>query len=424
MKILFFSHYFPPEVNAPATRTYEHCRRWARAGNEVTVVTCVPNCPGGVAYTGYRNRFRRQVEDVDGVRVVRIWTYLAPNAGTVRRVANYLSYQVSAVWAALRLPQPDVVIATSPQFFCGWAGVWASRLKQAPLVLEIRDVWPESITTVGAMRRGAAIRFLEWLERRMYLAARRIVTVGSGYQAHVVNRAPETRERTSVITNGVDAEQYVPQPPNAAFLQHYGLSGRFVCSYVGTIGMAHGLDVVVRTAQRLKRLGRDEIAFLLVGDGANRAALTKLAQDEGVADRVVFTGRLDKHEMPTVLASSDCCLVHLRGTELFGTVIPSKIFETMAMERAIIMGVKGEAREIVLAAQAGVPMEPDSDEELAAIVTRMADDRAATAAMGRRGRWYVLQHYNRDQLAAEYLDLLNSITTEPRTSTLLTGAQP
>ena len=159
MKIVFFSHYFPPEVNAPATRTHEHCRRWAQAGHEVTVVTCVPNCPDGVVYTGYRNCFRRQVEVVDGIRVIRIWTFLSPNSGSVRRIANYLSYQLSATWASLRLPRPDVVIATSPQFFCGWAGVWVSRLKRVPLVLEIRDVWPESITAVGAMRPGAAIRY-------------------------------------------------------------------------------------------------------------------------------------------------------------------------------------------------------------------------------------------------------------------------
>jgi glycosyltransferase involved in cell wall biosynthesis len=409
MRILFFSHYFPPEVNAPATRTFEHCRRWVRAGHDVTVVTCVPNCPDGVVYRGYRNRIRRQVEEIDGVRVVRVWTYVAPNSGTVRRIANYVSYQASATWAALRLEQPDVIIATSPQFFCGWAGVWASRFKRVPLVLEIRDVWPESIAAVGAMRRGLGIRYLEWLERRMYLAAQQIVTVGTGYRDHVLRRAPETTARTCVITNGVDGDLYVPQEPNPAFLERYGLSGKFVCSYVGTIGMAHGLDVVLRSARRLKEAGRDDIVFLLVGDGARRAALEEQAREDGLADRVVFTGRLAKDEMPTVLASSDACLVHLRGTELFGTVIPSKIFETMAMERPIIMGVKGPARQIVMDAGAGMPMEPDSDEELSRIIRQLADNRAGTVAMGRRGRAYVLEHYNRDRLAGEYLELLESL---------------
>jgi colanic acid biosynthesis glycosyl transferase WcaI len=189
VRILFLTHYFPPEVNAPATRTFEHCVRWARAGHDVTVVTCAPNCPGGVVYPGFRNAWRPQVEWVEGVRVVRVWTYLAPNAGTVRRILNYLSYMASAVLASLRLPRPDVVIATSPQFFCGWAGVLVARMKRRPLVLEIRDIWPESIRAVGAIRRRPLLRLLEKLERRMYLAADHVVTVGQGYRERILQRA-------------------------------------------------------------------------------------------------------------------------------------------------------------------------------------------------------------------------------------------
>ncbi|MEM8943677.1 MAG: glycosyltransferase family 4 protein [Planctomycetota bacterium] len=410
MKILFFSHYFPPEVNAPASRTYEHCRRWATAGHDVTVVTCVPNCPDGVAFDGYRNRLRPQVEIVDGIRVVRVWTFLAPNARSNRRIANYFSYCLSAIWSALWLQRPDIVVATSPQFFCGWAGVWVSRLKHVPFVLEIRDIWPESIAAVGAMRNGKRVRFLKWLEQRMYRAADHIVAVGTGYRDQISPKVPEMREQISVIPNGVDGEQYPPQPPNDAFLQRYGLLDKFVCSYVGTTGMAHGLDVVVRAAKRLRQHGREDIAFMIVGDGATRPALEAQIAAEGLEDYVVLTGRLPKHQMATVLASSDCCLIHLRGTELFATVIPSKIFETMAMQRPMIMGVRGPAREIVMEAGAGTPMTPESDEELFEIVTGLADDRDAVAEMGLDARRFVLEHYNRDDLAAEYLKLLQRVT--------------
>lgn len=410
MKILFFSHYFPPEVNAPASRTYEHCRRWATAGHDVTVVTCVPNCPDGVAFDGYRNRLRPQVEIVDGIRVVRVWTFLAPNARSNRRIANYFSYCLSAIWSALWLQRPDIVVATSPQFFCGWAGVWVSRLKRVPFVLEIRDIWPESIAAVGAMRNGKRVRFLKWLEQRMYRAADHIVAVGTGYRDQISPKVPEMREQISVIPNGVDGEQYPPQPPNDAFLQRYGLLDKFVCSYVGTTGMAHGLDVVVRAAKRLRQHGREDIAFMIVGDGATRPALEAQIAAEGLEDYVVLTGRLPKHQMATVLASSDCCLIHLRGTELFATVIPSKIFETMAMQRPMIMGVRGPAREIVMEAGAGTPMTPESDEELFEIVTGLADDRDAVAEMGLDARRFVLEHYNRDDLAAEYLKLLQRVT--------------
>jgi glycosyltransferase involved in cell wall biosynthesis len=402
MKLLFLTHYYPPESNAPASRTYEHCVRWAREGHDVTVVTCVPNCPAGVVFDGYRNRIRRQVEVVDGVRVVRVWTWVAPNAGTVRRIANYVSYMISAIVAAVRLPRPDVVVATSPQFFCGWAGVWVSRLKRAPLVLEVRDIWPESIGTVGAIRNRFILRFLEWLERRLYRSADHIVAVGEGYKARILERV-DIPDLISVVTNGVDVEQFVPQPPDEQFLRENGLDGKFICSYIGTIGMAHGLEVTIEAARILKSRGRDDVRFCLVGDGAQRQQLQDMAQRAGVEDVIVFTGRQPKDRMPAILASSDACLIHLRACELFGSVIPSKIFETMAMGRPIIMGVRGEARQIVAAAQAGLDMEPESAESLVACVLRLADGVDLRARLGISARSFVEQYYNRDDLARRML---------------------
>jgi glycosyltransferase involved in cell wall biosynthesis len=409
LKILFYCHYFPPEVNAPATRTYEHCRRWVELGHDVTVVTCAPNCPDGVVFEGYKNRIFRQIEMVDGIRVVRVWTYVAANSGTIPRIANYVSYQISAMVATLRLARPDIVIATSPQFFCGWAGVWASRMKRCHFLLEIRDIWPESIAAVGAMKKGLATRFLEWLEIRMYRSATHIVAVGTGYRDKVLEKVPDMEGKITVITNGVDAGLYIPAEPDQDFLSKHGFSGKFVCSYVGTIGMAHGLAVVVKAAKELKKIQRTDIVFLIVGDGAEREKLQQMAKDEGVADLIAFTGLLGKQDMPKVLASSDCCLVHLRGTELFGTVIPSKIFETMAMQRPIIMGVKGPAREIVQSAGGGVAMEPDNELELASRLIELADNPEKTRQMGKGAREYVMTHFNRDGLASRFESLLREI---------------
>lgn len=408
MKILFFCHYFPPEVNAPASRTYEHAVRWVRAGHDVTVVTCAPNCPDGVVFAGYQNRLRSQTEMIDGIRVVRVWTWIAPNKGTVLRILNYTSYMVSAVWSALWLPRPDVVVSTSPQFFCGWAGVWYHWLKRVPFVLEIRDIWPESIAAVGAMKKGLATRFLEWLERRMYLAADRIVTVGHGYKEQIAAKVP-VGDRTSVVMNGVDAQLFAPQPHDEEFLQKWNLAGKFVCSYVGTIGMAHGLEVVVRAARTLQEQGRTDIAFLIVGDGARRAELERLAAQESVQSLVIFTGRMSRDQMPTVLASSDASLVHLRKTELFETVVPSKIFETMAMGRPIIMGVRGESREIVKAAGAAVEMEPESETDLVNALLQLADDPPFRESLSRSAREYVLEHYDRNKQAAKMLGVFEEL---------------
>jgi glycosyltransferase involved in cell wall biosynthesis len=408
MRILFFCHYFPPEVNAPASRTYEHAVRWVRAGHDVTVVTCVPNCPDGVVFAGHRNKLRSQTEMIDGIRVVRVWTWIAPNKGMVFRIFNYISYMLSAVWSALWLPRPDVVVSTSPQFFCGWAGVWYHWLKRVPFVLEIRDIWPESISAVGAMKKGLVTRFLEWLERRMYLAADQIVTVGHGYQEQIAAKVP-VGDRISVVMNGVDAELFAPRPRDTEFLKQWGLEGKFVCSYVGTIGMAHGLEVVIRAARILQEQGRTDIAVLIVGDGARRSELEQLAAQEGVQLHVIFTGRMSRDQMPTVLASSDACLVHLRKTELFETVVPSKIFETMAMGRPIIMGVRGESREIVKAAGAAIEMEPESETDLVNGLLTLADDPAFRESLSRSAREYVLEHYDRSQQATKMLNVFEGL---------------
>ncbi len=403
MRILFLSHYFPPEGNAPAARTYDNCVRWAKAGHAVTVVTGVPSHPAGVVFAGYRNRLRQR-ETVDGVEVVRVGTYLAANRGTTRRILNYVSYMLSASAFASALPRADVVVATSPQFFCGWAGVLTSRLRSAPFVLEIRDLWPESISAVGALRNRRLLAFLERLERTMYRAATHVVTVGQGYRRELLARGvPDAR--LTVIPNGIDLTRFAPRPPDAELKRSLGLDGRFVVGYSGTIGMASGLDVVLRAAHRLREVGRDDVAFLLVGDGAVREELTAQARRAGL-ERVVFAGRQDPARMPAFLSVCDVCLVHLRKLELFATVLPSKIFEAAGMARPILIGVGGEAREIVERAECGEYVEPENDGALVEAVLRLAADPARRAALGEAGRAYVARHHDRDRLAADYLALL------------------
>ena len=411
MRVLFFTHYFPPEGNAPASRTYEHCTRWVKAGHQVTVVTSVPNVPNGVPYPGYRNRFRRQRDTMDGIEVIRVWTYLAPNAGFVKRIVNYLSYMLTAFWVGVTIRRPDVIIATSPQFFCGWAGVLTQFFRRVPFILEIRDIWPESITAVGAMRKGLLTRLLEWLEKRMYLSADHIVTVGQGYRDNVAGKVP-VADRISVIYNGIDGNAFTPQNADEDLLQRFGQGNRFVCSYVGTIGMAHGLETVLDCAELLQQAGRTDIGFLLVGDGARRQPLMEECATRGLNDLVRFTGLLSKQEMPKVLASSDVLLVHLRACDLFQTVIPSKIFEAMAMKRPIIMGVQGESAEIVRSSQAGIDMQPGDAQSLFACVTKLKDDTTLYATLSRNGRDFVLEKFSRDAFAATYLKLIETVVNQ------------
>ena len=403
MRILFLSHYFHPEGNAPGTRVYELTRRWAARGHQVVVITGVPNVPDGVAYEGYENRLYQQ-EQVDGVDVRRVWTYLAANRGTSRRILNYLSFMLAASVAACFVKRPDVVIATSPQFFCGWAGVFASRLRRRPFVLEIRDLWPESIVSVGAMRNPRIIRLLEWLEKAMYATADRIVTVGPGYRDGLVERGVD-EARISIIPNGVDRVFFSPREDDGRLREEWDLGDRFVCAYVGTIGLGSGLHVALRAARLLAERGRDDVRLLLVGDGAIRAELQAEAEAEGLRS-VVFTGRLPKLRMPDVLAAADACLVHLSRTELFKTVLPSKIFEAAAMRRPIVLGVDGFAAELVGDAEAGLCIEPESEAELVQALTELAGDPALRDRLAANAFERIAGRYDYDALATGYLELL------------------
>ncbi len=402
MHIVFLSHYFPPEVNAPASRTFEHCRRWVDAGHQVTVVTCAPNCPTGIVFDGYKNSWRSE-EMQAGIRVVRVWSYLSANKGFLGRTLNFISYMLTATWAALWLKKVDVLVATSPQFFCGWAGVLCHWLRGWPFVLEIRDIWPESIVAVGAMKKSMTIRVLEWLELRMYAAADFIITVGNGYREQLLERKVPA-DKIAVIPNGVELDKFRPRAADDELRARWQGTNKFVCAYIGTIGMAHGLEVVLNAAEQLKTAGREDVQFWIVGDGAERAVLEARAQSQQLTN-VTFTGMVKKEQVDAVLASCDACLVHLRGTELFGTVIPSKVFETMAMNVPIIMGVRGQAQDIVMAGGSGVAMTPDDPQSLLDGINTIT----AKPERYRHGRGHVAQHFDRGVLASRMCAALEAV---------------
>jgi len=403
MRIVFFSHYYPPEVNAPASRTSEHCREWTRLGHDVTVVTSAPNHPKGELYPGYRNRlFQREI--IDGVKVVRVWTYLAANEGFLRRTLNYVSYMLTAALAVPRLPRPDVYVSTSPQFFCGLAGMIAAKMRWRPWVLEIRDLWPESIITVGAMRKGTAVRLLEWLERLAYRKADRIVSVTDSFVPHIAARC-QGAEKIDVIKNGVDLSLFKRGSDPDAVKRELGLDGRFVAAYVGTHGMAHSLDTLLDAAAAQKHDAG--IGFLMVGDGAEQARLAARVASEGLGN-VKIVGQLPKARMPAIWAATDASLILLRRSDAFLKVLPSKMFEAMAMEVPIVLGVEGEAHALLESAGAGIAITPESAGELAAAVSRLRDDAALAASCGGRGSAFVREHFDRSRLARRYIDVLES----------------
>lgn len=408
MRILFLSHYFPPEVNAPATRTFEHCREWVKLGHQVTVISCVPHHPKGRVYPGYRNKWF-QVEYKEGIKAVKVLTYVTANEGFVKRTLNYVFYMIMAIVVAPFLGKADVVISTSPQFFNGLAGYFVSRMKNCPWVLEIRDLWPESIVAVGAVRNRFLIQCLSAIERFVYRKADRVVPVTYSFKRHIEAHGGNA-DTITVIRNGVDLNLFTPCEPERSFAEKIGVDGKFVAAYVGTHGMAHGLEVMVSAAEALR--SRKDIVFLLVGDGAERENLQSLIRQKGL-DNILLLGQLPKQDMPKLWSISDVSLVHLRKLDLFLTVIPSKIFESMAMCKPLILGVRGESQEIVEQASAGITIEPENARQLATAVEKLADSPRMAREFGQSGRRYVVDHFDRAALAKMYETVLLSTQKAP-----------
>lgn len=397
MKILFLTHYFPPEVNAPANRTHEHARRWAADGHDVTVITGVPNHPKGQLFEGYENRWFQE-EETDGIRVLRTWMYITSNEGFVKRTLNYVLFAVTAVLASFRARRPDVVIATSPQFFCGLAGIVVSWLKWRPFVLEIRDLWPDSIVQLGQLNSKPIVAFLEGIETLLYRSAAGIVVNSRAFIEHIAGRGI-ARERIELIYNGIDPLLFNPQPRDEALLEANGLGGKRVISYIGTLGLAHGLRTIIEAADQLR--DDSDLAFALIGDGADRHRLRDEVADRQLSN-VHLLGLRPRSEVPGWIASSDVLLVMLRDLPVFKTVIPSKLFEFWAQERPIILASPhGECRSLLDDTGAGYSITPEDVDALVAAIRKVRTSPEEAAAKAVAGRELVEARFIRDNLARD-----------------------
>jgi len=406
MHILFLSDNFPPEVNAPASRTHEHCRRWVQQGEQVTVITCAPNFPKGRVFDGYRNRLWQQ-ETVDGIRVIRVWSYITANEGFARRILDYTSYMLAAFLASLFVRRVDVVVATSPQFFTAVAGWAVGAFKRIPFVFELRDLWPESIKAVGAMKESLAIRLLEKLELFLYRRAARIVSVTHSFRDTLIARGIDGA-KIDVVTNGVDIGRFSPRAKDAALERELGFEGCFVAGYIGTHGLAHALETLLDAMQQLQTdaRGRD-IRLLLLGDGARKAALQADAAQRGLSN-VRFVDTVPKDEVARYWSLLDVSVIHLRRTELFSTVIPSKLFECMGMGIPVLHGVEGESARIVEREGVGLVFEPENAQALASHLLLLRAEPARRAQLSRQAL-AAAAHYDRQALADRMLALLRTL---------------
>jgi len=403
MHVTIVTDNFPPESNAPATRQYEHARHWVRAGQRVTVLTCAPNFPEGKVYPGYNNRWR-QIEELDGIRVVRLKTFMAENKGTLLRTLDYASFMAASVAGGVLEAKPDVVLASSPQFFAAVGGWQLARAQRVPFVFEVRDLWPASIVAVGALRDSPIIAALERLELHLYDRASAVVVVTEAFREDIVRRGVPDH-KLHVVPNGVDVDAAQGER-DAALCREHGLDGKFVVGYVGTHGMAHGLDRVLDAAELLRDI--PDVVFILAGGGAERSRLEERVT-RAALDNVRMIPRQPKARVPALLRACDVTLIPLRNEPVFATVVPSKLFEAMAYGVPVLMSVPdGEATALLRAAGCGECLPPEDAVALATAVRRLQRSPERLAEYRARGLAAAPGHSRKKQ-AERLLEILERV---------------
>lgn len=404
MKILFLTDNFPPEVNAPATRTLEHCREWVKAGHEVTVITCHPNYPIGKVYDGYKNSWKTK-EVVEGINVIRVWTYITSNKGFLKRILDYISFSFTSFFAGLFL-KCDVIVATSPQFFTALSGRTLHFFKRKPWVMEVRDLWPDSIKSVGAMKDGLVLKYFSKEEKWCYKSADRIVVVTDTFKK-IISEKGIPAEKISVVKNGANLDLFRPREKSPELVKKYGLEGKVVLGYVGTIGMAHKLDFLIDCVK-----GLPDCKLMILGAGAEKDALVEKVANENI-DNVFFVDPVSKDKVADYVGLQDIALVNLRRDPLFTTVIPSKIFETAAMRVPIMLGVDGEARSLVEHYGAGLFYEPENKDDFLSKLNRMLIDRVLYAAC-QQGCDSLARDFDRKKLAQDMLEAVEGVVKKKK----------
>ena len=404
MRIIIVTHYFPPEIGAPQARLSALAAAWAADGDDVAVLTGMPNYPTGVVPPEYRGAIRRR-ERRDGYRVVRTWLYAARNEGVARKTVSHLSFMITSVLLGWHASGPaDVVVVSSPTFFSIGAGWLLARLKRARLVVEVRDLWPAIFTELGVLTNRRVIRVLERLELAAYAAADTVIVVSDGFRANLIGRGVPT-DKVHTVRNGVNPGEFDPwRTPDPELRARLGASpGDCLVLYAGTHGISQGLMSVADAAARL---AGKPIRFAFVGEGVDKRRLRHRVAELGLRN-VTLRPSVPHDQVPALLAASDICLVPLRNVPLFSSFIPSKMFECLAAGRPVIGAVAGEAAQILREAGAQV-VRPGDNAALADAIQTLAADPQRRAEMGRQGRSYVEKYFDRRTLARQYRKLIAS----------------
>jgi len=403
MKLLFITQYFPPEVGAPQNRLYELAIRLQKAGVDVSVLTAMPNYPKMVVHDEYRGK-KYVYEEMQGLKIHRSWIYVSTDRSIIKRLLNYFSFVYSSYFTGLRhIETSDFIFCESPPLFLGITAYLLAWHKNAKLIFNVSDLWPESAEKLGLVTNNAILLAATWLEEFLYRKSALITGQTQGIVANIKSRFPQ--KNVHWLPNGVDLDYYNPDNYDANWRAKNGFAkDDLVFLYAGILGHAQGLEIILKAADRLRE--RRNIQFVLIGDGPERASLTAKAKELGL-ENVRFFAPVPKKEMPDIVRACTATIIPLKRLELFKGAIPSKIFESLAMKKPILLGVDGEAKELFITqGKSGLYFTPESVEELAEAVAYVAGHPEKARQLGENARKYVGDKFNRNRIASEFHALL------------------
>ncbi len=404
MRILYIHQFFATrESSLGLIRSYEFSRRWVEQGHEVTVITSSSRLPEEFSAKALVDG------EVDGIRIRSVRVGYSNYMGPARRIWSFLTFMFGATWLAVTAGKHDVVFATSTPLTVGIPGWLAAALRSTPFVFEVRDLWPEAAIQMGVIRRYGPIGVVaKAVERFLYRRAHDVIALSPGMAAGVVGEGIDP-DHVHMVPNSSDLDLFSPGRKDSALSKRYRLARKFVVGYAGAIGPSNDVEGNVPAAARiLLEHGRDDVVFLIAGDGKSKPVLEDLCAD---LPNVRIVGSVPKSEVPRFTRTADALMVLFADKPILATNSPNKFFDGLATGKPMIVNSDGWTREIVEDGEAGIYFPAGDGAALAAAVERLADDKALRTRMGANARKLAEKCFARDLLAAAVLEVLENATT-------------
>lgn len=400
MNILFISHYYPPEIGAASNRIGFFARFLAAHGHAVTVLAPSPSYPDAKIYVGHENRLT--IVSEEGVNVIRTRVFLSAKKSLSGRLAHYFSFIINGFFARRRIEKPDVIFATSPPLFVGLLAVALKKRWSVPLVVDIRDLWPQSVESVSLIGSRPLLRAGSRLAHFLYRSADHLTVTSKG----IARQLQQYTDKLSVMPNGADLELFAHHLLPHPIIGALPLKEKFVVMYTGNLGLAQAPEVLISAAETLRN--KEDIVFVIAGSGVLLDDLKRMAQRAALTN-VIFTGPLPRSAMPSLLARANVCIIPYKKADTFRNTLPSKLFDYMAAAKPVIINLEGEAWDIIQEAGCGVLAREEDSRSLGEQILSLRGEGVKLPAIGEKGRQFVGDNFNRASISAKLEQLLGRV---------------